>query len=542
MKQIIIAVCATALITALCADASQVTLDFHSAPVEQVLREAAQQTGVNILWRDRLDGLVSIKLKDADLDLALRLICLPHQYQFRKVGEAYFVWSPAATAEKTASGTKSAGEGRPPGEQGAELLPNGGFEQEQEGWSAVRSPQGVYAFQWNDVHQGRTALQLSGTAVTAPVGVQTKSPIPVEELREYTLELWCRGLSASPRPPIATAVVEFLDVSGQAIPGSRLIQALPTNAQKWTKVVRAFRPPAGADKATVAILSRQAQSGLLVDDISLKPGAPAEPNQEMELLHAGGVEQGEGELPDGWSVELPDGALGSPANAANLLGARFTWTNIAALNGHRALEVQNVDRSVKAPLNWVQVVPWTIEPGAHFLLRAWGRHLGDNEARISVHLIQPKAPGDVELVERLVGSLALDSAMWQAHRATLDPSVVAIEKGWPRDLPIPGALVVRAGMQGIGKAWFDDLHLTALPPPEAPQIAKKPKPTRAATARARRRAAGVGAHLPYGSRAAREARAAAEAASRRGTSLIRAQREAGGVRRQPIGRGMRSAP
>jgi hypothetical protein len=255
-----------------------------------------------------------------------------------------------------------------------------------------------------------------------------------------------------------------------------------------------------------------------------------------QLVANGGIEEGSGGLPEGWSVELPGAAFGAPEVPEHLghvnLGlatpelaehvgrGKLAWTDGARRSGRRGLEVQNYDRALEGPVGWVQTMPIDIRPGEEYALSFWGRRSGECEAAVVVDVAYGfGAPDDVQA--SVVGHVPVTSPNWARYEAVLQPA--AALKDVPEGAATCGSLLIRAGMTGVGRAWFDDFQLVrrAPPEPEPPAVAATPGRRPAGRGRVGRPA---GVSIPA---AAAAARAAVEAANRRTRRTIDAVRGMG---------------
>ena len=82
-----------------------VTLDFVSADINDVLKALAMQTHTNIVSGSDVKGTITVSLAHVSLEEALDLITKLSGYQYAKVGNTYLVGSSSAVQALTASGT-----------------------------------------------------------------------------------------------------------------------------------------------------------------------------------------------------------------------------------------------------------------------------------------------------------------------------------------------------------------------------------------------------------------------------------------------------
>lgn len=88
--------------------ASDVTLDFVAADINDVLKALAMQTRTNIVSGTDVKGPITVSLAHVSLEEALDLITKLSGYQYAKVGRTYVVGTPTAIQTLTASGTAQA--------------------------------------------------------------------------------------------------------------------------------------------------------------------------------------------------------------------------------------------------------------------------------------------------------------------------------------------------------------------------------------------------------------------------------------------------
>lgn len=79
----------------------KVTLEIDNAPLDQVVRNIAVQSGINIVIYDRLTGEISAKLSDVPIDDAIRFLLQNTKFTFWKEREIYFVGSREMNQQKT---------------------------------------------------------------------------------------------------------------------------------------------------------------------------------------------------------------------------------------------------------------------------------------------------------------------------------------------------------------------------------------------------------------------------------------------------------
>lgn len=82
-----------------------VTLDFVSADINDVLKALAMQTHTNIVSGNDVKGPITVSLAHVSLEEALDLITKLSGYQYAKIGRTYLVGSPAAIQTLAAAGT-----------------------------------------------------------------------------------------------------------------------------------------------------------------------------------------------------------------------------------------------------------------------------------------------------------------------------------------------------------------------------------------------------------------------------------------------------
>lgn len=68
----------------------RVSVMFYETDLREALNELALQSGVNILMDNTVSGVVTLTLKDAPLDDALKLLCIPGGYTFSR-GDGYYL-------------------------------------------------------------------------------------------------------------------------------------------------------------------------------------------------------------------------------------------------------------------------------------------------------------------------------------------------------------------------------------------------------------------------------------------------------------------
>ena len=82
-----------------------VTLDFVSADINDVLKVLAMQTHTNIVSGNDVKGQITVSLAHVSLEEALDLITKLSGYQYAKIGRTYLVGTPAAIQTLAAAGT-----------------------------------------------------------------------------------------------------------------------------------------------------------------------------------------------------------------------------------------------------------------------------------------------------------------------------------------------------------------------------------------------------------------------------------------------------
>ncbi len=82
-----------------------VTLDFVSADINDVLKVLAMQTHTNIVSGNDVKGQITVSLAHVSLEEALDLITRLSGYQYAKIGRTYLVGTPAAIQTLAAAGT-----------------------------------------------------------------------------------------------------------------------------------------------------------------------------------------------------------------------------------------------------------------------------------------------------------------------------------------------------------------------------------------------------------------------------------------------------
>ena len=82
-----------------------VTLDFVSADINDVLKALAMQTHTNIVSGNDVKGPITVSLAHVSLEEALDLITRLSGYQYAKIGRTYLVGTPAAVESLAAAGT-----------------------------------------------------------------------------------------------------------------------------------------------------------------------------------------------------------------------------------------------------------------------------------------------------------------------------------------------------------------------------------------------------------------------------------------------------
>ncbi len=95
-------------VRALTSSTDDVTLDFVSADINDVLKALAMQTRSNIVSGSDVKGSITVSLAHVSLEEALDLITKLSGYQYAKIGKTYLVGSPTAIQTLTASGSAQA--------------------------------------------------------------------------------------------------------------------------------------------------------------------------------------------------------------------------------------------------------------------------------------------------------------------------------------------------------------------------------------------------------------------------------------------------
>jgi len=95
-------------VRALTSSTDDVTLDFVSADINDVLKALAMQTRSNIVSGSDVKGNITVSLAHVSLEEALDLITKLSGYQYAKIGKTYLVGSPTAIQTLTASGSAQA--------------------------------------------------------------------------------------------------------------------------------------------------------------------------------------------------------------------------------------------------------------------------------------------------------------------------------------------------------------------------------------------------------------------------------------------------
>ena len=92
-------------VRAVTSNTDDVTLDFVSADINDVLKALAMQTRTNIVSGTDVKGPVTVSLAHVSLEEALDLITKLSGYQYARVGHTYLVGTPATIQALAASGT-----------------------------------------------------------------------------------------------------------------------------------------------------------------------------------------------------------------------------------------------------------------------------------------------------------------------------------------------------------------------------------------------------------------------------------------------------
>jgi len=93
------------VVRAAASNTSDVTLDFVSADINDVLKALSMQTHTNIVSGSDVKGTVTVSLAHVSLEEALDLITKLSGYEYAKVGKTYLVGSSTAIEALTTSGT-----------------------------------------------------------------------------------------------------------------------------------------------------------------------------------------------------------------------------------------------------------------------------------------------------------------------------------------------------------------------------------------------------------------------------------------------------
>jgi type II secretory pathway component GspD/PulD (secretin) len=92
-------------VRAMTSSTDDVTLDFVSADINDVLKALAMQTRSNIVSGSDVKGTITVSLAHVSLEEALDLITKLSGYQYAKIGKTYLVGSPTAIQTLTANGS-----------------------------------------------------------------------------------------------------------------------------------------------------------------------------------------------------------------------------------------------------------------------------------------------------------------------------------------------------------------------------------------------------------------------------------------------------
>lgn len=191
-----------------------------------------------------------------------------------------------------------------------------------------------------------------------------------------------------------------------------------------------------------------------------------------------------GNLLNNASVE--EGTLVSPAGwdttASTLPTVRFQWDASTAHDGSRSLYVVNTSDVIPLWHNWSQTLLGANELGGKDLvLRVWTR---TRQVGGKAYILLQAYRDTVLLESAKDGTPRLEKRREMGFKPADDPQ---IELGWARKQisgdhgewtplevrlyipPSTNVVIVRAGLLGLGEAWFDDFSLVAEPArPERP--------------------------------------------------------------------------
>ena len=92
-------------VRAMTSSTDDVTLDFVSADINDVLKALAMQTRSNIVSGSDVKGTITVSLAHVSLEEALDLITKLSGFQYAKIGKTYLVGSPTAIQTLTANGS-----------------------------------------------------------------------------------------------------------------------------------------------------------------------------------------------------------------------------------------------------------------------------------------------------------------------------------------------------------------------------------------------------------------------------------------------------
>jgi hypothetical protein len=194
---------------------------------------------------------------------------------------------------------------------------------------------------------------------------------------------------------------------------------------------------------------------------------------QENLLNNPSAEEGTLLAPAGWDT----------TESGGLPTVRFAWDSEGGHEGARALYVVNTSDVLPFWFNWNQTLPGRNELGGKDLvLRVWARtRQVSGKAYI---LIQGYR--DTVLVESLKDGTPRDQKRWaMGIKPADDPQLemghsrVQISGDHPDWTlletrmyvpPSTNVIIVRAGLLGIGEAWFDDFSLTAVPARREPPL------------------------------------------------------------------------
>jgi hypothetical protein len=195
-------------------------------------------------------------------------------------------------------------------------------------------------------------------------------------------------------------------------------------------------------------------------------GSAAAAAPPQNLLRNPSAEEGTLLVPTGWDTTETGG----------LPTVRFAWDASGGHDGGHSLYVINTSDVLPFWFNWNQTLAGRNDlDGKDFILRAWVR---TRQVSGKAYILL-QAYRDTVLIEALKeGTPRVDKRREMGIKPTDDPQVelgharVQVDGDHPdwtlleTRLYVPPStdiLIVRAGLLGIGEAWFDDFSLTAVP-------------------------------------------------------------------------------